>query len=58
MKVLELTNLVYKLPNEMPFWKRVIWLVFGKRLEGDSDGWKVVGYKFRGITLIVECEEK
>jgi len=46
----------YRVPEEMPVWKRIIWRVFGERLEGVADGYKVVGYKFKDITLIHSVE--
>lgn len=45
-----------RLPEEMPAWKRLVWRVFGKRLEGVADGYKVVAYKFKDITLIHSVE--
>jgi hypothetical protein len=44
------------LPDEIPFWKIIIWCIFGKRVEHTAEGYHVVGYLFRGKHLIVECE--
>jgi len=47
----------YILKSEMPLYKRIIWMMLGKRLENTANGYHVVGYDFKGVTLITVCEE-
>lgn len=41
---------------EFPFWKRIVWIVFGKRKDGTSGGCFVSCYYFRGVTYIHRIE--
>lgn len=46
----------FRTPDEMPAWKRVIWILFGEVKESIDHGYLVKAYYFRGITLIAKCE--
>lgn len=46
----------YRLPYQMPWYKRLIWTLFGERKVGTDGEYKVVAYVFRGITLISSIE--
>ena len=47
----------FRVKSEMNFFKRVMWQLFGERLEHTADGYHVVAYRFRNVTLITKCEE-
>lgn len=39
---------------EMPFYKRLIWRLFGKKHYGCDEDYCVTAYEFRNVTLIVK----
>jgi len=41
---------------DFPFWKRIIWRLFGTKDFGVSDGLYVEGYRFRGVCLVTKFE--
>lgn len=41
--------------NEMNIVYRLIWRLFGKKHENNAEGYHVVAYEFRNITLITTC---
>lgn len=45
-----------RLKTEFPFWKRIIWQIFGTKDFGISDGWYVEGYWFRGVCLVTKFQ--
>lgn len=49
----------FRTQDEMPFWKQLIWRVFGKKHTGQDvsdDGiCEVVAYEYRNVTLIWKC---
>jgi len=42
----------FKLREEFPKWKLIVWLLLGRKQVGEKDGVTVVGYKFRHTTLV------
>ena len=38
--------------NEFPFYKRVFWRMFGKKITGSNDSYSVVAYTLFNITYI------
>lgn len=47
----------FRTKDEMSFLKRIVWQLFGEKLEHTADGYHVIAYRFKNVTLITKCEE-
>lgn len=45
-----------KTAEEFPFWKQIVWRVFGKKLVGSDNGCTVTMHTLKGITYVSKIE--